>query len=108
MPNRYPLAGASARGCQPTIASVIAGRSWDGPPVDVSIVGGVVRHFACLLLLWVASVAWGQRHALDEPRLTAVGDTQSINDGVVTALAEDEAGLLWIGTTTGVVRHDGP
>ena len=66
-----------------------------------------MRHFACLLLLWVASVAWGQRHALDEPRLTAVGDTQSINDGVVTALAEDEAGLLWIGTTTGVVRHDG-
>jgi len=67
----------------------------------------VVRRLACLLLLWVASVAWGQRHALDEPRLTAVGDTQSINDGVVTALAEDEAGLLWIGTTTGVVRHDG-
>lgn len=72
------------------------------------IVDGVLHRVACLLLLlWITGLAWGQRHALDEPRFSAVGDTQSINDGVVTALAEDADGLLWIGTTTGVLRHDG-
>jgi len=37
----------------------------------------------------------------------AVGDTDSIPDGVVTALAEDRAGFLWIGTSNGLVRFDG-
>jgi ligand-binding sensor domain-containing protein len=48
-----------------------------------------------------------QRHALDEPRFTRIGDAESINDGVVTALAEDADGFVWIGTTVGLVRHDG-
>lgn len=47
------------------------------------------------------------RDALDDPRFVVVGDTHSINDGVVTALAQDDQGFLWIGTTVGLVRHDG-
>ena len=68
---------------------------------------------ACLLrilsLCWLACVACTAqaRDPLDEPRFTTVGDTRSINDGVVTALAQDERGLIWIGTPVGLVRHDG-
>lgn len=63
-----------------------------------------------IFLCWLAclaSTAWAARDPLDEPRFTAVGDTRSINDGVVTALAQDDRGLIWIGTAVGLVRHDG-
>ena len=48
-----------------------------------------------------------ERDPLNEPAFTTVGDTRSINDGVATALAQDERGLIWIGTTVGLVRYDG-
>ncbi|MBA4175592.1 MAG: hypothetical protein C0505_03385 [Leptothrix sp. (in: Bacteria)] len=51
--------------------------------------------------------AWARRDALAEPRLAQIGDARSINDGVVTALAQDDTGLIWTGTTVGLVRHDG-
>ena len=61
-------------------------------------------------LCWLACIACTAalaRDPLDEPRFTAVGDSRSINDGVVTALAQDDRGLIWIGTPVGLVRHDG-
>ncbi len=67
------------------------------------------RSLRLLCICWLACLAcaaWA-RDPLDEPRFTAVGDTRSINDGVVTALAQDERGLIWIGTAVGLVRHDG-
>lgn len=36
-----------------------------------------------------------------------VGDAERIKDGVVTGLAQDRQGLLWIATTEGLVRYDG-
>ena len=45
--------------------------------------------------------------ALVEPRFEAVGDVASITDGVVSALAQDGRGFIWIGTTAGLVRFDG-
>lgn len=36
-----------------------------------------------------------------------VGDPQRIPDGVVTALAQDAVGFVWIGTTEGLIRFDG-
>lgn len=36
-----------------------------------------------------------------------VGDIEQVPDGVVTSLAQTGDGLLWIGTTEGLVRHDG-
>ncbi len=43
------------------------------------------------------------------PRLLfqRVGDDQQLRDGVITGLAQDREGFLWIGTTEGLVRFDG-
>ena len=69
------------------------------------------RAFLLLLVLcmavWATPGARAQADPLAEPRLDRVGDTRSINDGVVTALAQDESGLIWVGTTVGLVRYDG-
>jgi signal transduction histidine kinase/ligand-binding sensor domain-containing protein len=37
----------------------------------------------------------------------SVGDTEAIPDGVVSALAQDRRGWLWIGSQNGLVRYDG-
>ena len=70
-------------------------------------VQSILRFFALVWLACVASTALAEREPLNEPTFTAVGDARSINDGVVTALAQDERGLIWIGTTVGLVRYDG-
>ena len=36
-----------------------------------------------------------------------VGDVEQVPEGVVTGLAQDGQGLLWIATTGGLVRYDG-
>jgi signal transduction histidine kinase/streptogramin lyase len=41
------------------------------------------------------------------PRFVPVGDHRAVPDGVVTALAADPRGFLWIGTTQALVRFDG-
>ncbi len=74
---------------------------------------GLAARPAALLALCAALAAAtllpaaAQRNPLAEPRFDTVGDTRSINDGVVTSLAQDSSGLIWVGTTTGVVRYDG-
>jgi diguanylate cyclase (GGDEF)-like protein len=68
---------------------------------------GLLRLLGLVWLACLAMAASAARDPLDEPRFTAVGDTRSINDGVVTALAQDDRGLIWIGTAVGLVRHDG-
>ena len=69
----------------------------------------VIPRLICLcglaVALWTAPAH--ARDALDEPGFATVGDTRTITDGVVTALAQDERGLIWIGTAVGLVRHDG-
>jgi ligand-binding sensor domain-containing protein len=42
-----------------------------------------------------------------EPNFENVGDTRSIPGGNVTALAQDQQGLIWIGTQVGLIRYDG-
>lgn len=36
-----------------------------------------------------------------------VGDDQQLRDGVITGLAQDASGFLWVGTTEGLARYDG-
>lgn len=42
-----------------------------------------------------------------QPRFEPIGDAESIPDGIITALAQDARGLMWIGTQKGLVRFDG-
>lgn len=51
--------------------------------------------------------AAGYAEQIAAPRFTTVGNDEQIPEAVVTALAEDALGLLWIGTPAGLIRHDG-
>ncbi len=55
------------------------------------------------LALALAPVAVGAPPLMFE----RVGDAEQLQDGVVTGLAQDGQGLLWIATTGGLVRYDG-
>lgn len=67
----------------------------------------ILRCIFLILLACTVGTAMAVRDPFNEPAFTAIGDTSSINDGVVTALAQDERGLIWVGTTIGLVRYDG-
>ncbi len=43
----------------------------------------------------------------DPPRFGAVGEAGGLPSSVVTALAEDSTGFVWMGTARGLVRFDG-
>jgi len=40
-------------------------------------------------------------------RFESVSDLESVPDGVVTTLAQDASGFIWIGSTRGLIRFDG-
>jgi diguanylate cyclase (GGDEF)-like protein len=70
----------------------------------------------CLGGLLIALAAFASRgepaafpdaQAMAQPRFQTVGDNGSISDGVVTALVQDDEGLVWVGTAVGLVRYDG-
>jgi ligand-binding sensor domain-containing protein/signal transduction histidine kinase len=65
----------------------------------------MLRILSCAALL-AASFAAASA-TTETAHFESVGDADSIPDGVVTALAEDRAGFLWIGTTSGLIRYDG-
>lgn len=68
--------------------------------------------FGLLLAIFHAGIAHaGAASASDfafiSPQLETIGDAQSIPEGVVTALAQDAQGFIWIGTQAGLIRYDG-
>lgn len=62
---------------------------------------------SCWLLLALALVAHAASAVQAPPRFDAVGDAAAIPQSVVSALAQDHDGRLWIGTGAGLVRYDG-
>ena len=42
-----------------------------------------------------------------EPRFELMRDADTIDDQIITALAQDKRGFLWIGTQDGLIRYDG-
>jgi signal transduction histidine kinase/ligand-binding sensor domain-containing protein len=42
-----------------------------------------------------------------QPHFQSVPGTEELGNGIITALAQDASGLIWIGTTDGVLRFDG-
>jgi len=71
----------------------------------------MVRPLLLLALLLLCGLAPpAARAGLDpmaEPRFVTASGTAAIVDGTVGALAQDERGLIWVGTSTGLVRYDG-
>ncbi len=59
------------------------------------------------MLASVPAVSALELGATDDANFETVGDRSSIYDGVVTALAQDAAGFIWIGTPNGLIRFDG-
>lgn len=67
-----------------------------------------MRHLARLLA--ACCLLWGSTtHALRQldPYFETVGDSESIPDNNVSALAQDASGFIWIGTPAGLLRYDG-
>ena len=62
---------------------------------------------ALLLLLALWPVSSRADADMVAPRFVTVGDASTVPQSVVSALAEDQQGLLWIGTGAGLVRYDG-
>jgi len=64
-------------------------------------------------MVWLATALCGVAHGAPQisadvvRQLTSVADAGAITDGVVTALARDATGYLWIGTPGGLLRYDG-
>jgi len=70
----------------------------------------ILKHFLCALTLMLAGVTMVsalELGATDDANFETVGDRSSIYDGVVTALAQDATGFIWIGTPNGLIRFDG-
>jgi len=60
-----------------------------------------------LLLLPLLASARGPAVLAAPPRFEKISDSLAIGDGVVTALAQDASGMLWLGSSSGLVRYDG-
>ena len=68
-----------------------------------------------LLCALPCAPAWGSNagpaeirdFSFTDPYFQSVGDNEAIPSGVVTSLAQDHSGILWIGTEGGLIRYDG-
>ena len=71
--------------------------------------------YAWLLIALICVCAIPPLHAnspaplapLGDAYFETIGDSESIPDNNVTAIAEDASGLIWIGTPSGLIRYDG-
>lgn len=69
---------------------------------------GLWRWIAATLLVCLfMPAAIAQDFGFTEPQFETVGDLDSIPAAVVTALAQDGRGLIWIGSQQGLLRYDG-
>jgi diguanylate cyclase (GGDEF)-like protein len=73
-----------------------------------------LRRIATVCLAaWILGVAWMAAPAsaaslpLAEPRFEILSDAGAIPDGVVSAVVLDPSGMVWVGTSVGLLRYDG-
>ena len=64
----------------------------------------IVLLLACLA---EAAFAAAAGHAPTPPVFQTIADARAVPNGVITALAEDIDGQIWVGSTNGLLRFDG-
>jgi diguanylate cyclase (GGDEF)-like protein len=69
--------------------------------------GFLAHGFLCFLPLLLAGPAGADRDPLSEVHLVSAPGASALGDGVVTALAQDGRGFLWVGNPAGLQRYDG-
>jgi ligand-binding sensor domain-containing protein len=68
----------------------------------------LLNHFgACLMLAMAICQALQASASVGAPLVALVADGGQIQNGIVTALAEDRQGFIWVGTQAGLLRYDG-
>ncbi|HNV85194.1 MAG TPA: two-component regulator propeller domain-containing protein, partial [Arenimonas sp.] len=70
----------------------------------------ILKHFLCfvaIMLVGMTPVAALEMGPPEDANFETVGDRSSIYDGVVTTMAQDASGFIWIGTPNGLIRFDG-
>lgn len=70
----------------------------------------ILKHFLCfvaIMLVGMTPVAALEMGTPEDANFETVGDRSSIYDGVVTTMAQDASGFIWIGTPNGLIRFDG-
>ena len=67
------------------------------------MLAGFLLGFSCLMPM----TAQAETNPLAESRFVTVGDERSMSDGVVSAIAQDAAGFIWVGASEGLMRYDG-
>jgi diguanylate cyclase (GGDEF)-like protein len=60
-----------------------------------------------LICLYLASLLCGLPARAASPRFEPVGEPGAVRDNIVSALALDSQGFLWLGTPDGAFRYDG-
>jgi signal transduction histidine kinase/ligand-binding sensor domain-containing protein len=70
---------------------------------------GLRRVGLCLALIGAGGCADAQSadFAFVSYQLENISDTESIPEGIITALAQDVQGFIWVGTQNGLLRFDG-
>jgi diguanylate cyclase (GGDEF)-like protein len=71
--------------------------------------GAAARYARILLLslLLPVTLAKADRDPMADLRFVPAGGTSALIDGIVSSLAQDSRGLLWMGTAAGLMRYDG-
>ena len=70
-------------------------------------------RYHLFLLVWISlftsakAVPTADIYDMGERYFQTVGDEESIPLGIITVLAQDQQGFLWIGTQKGLIRYDG-
>lgn len=70
-----------------------------------------MKMYYCLLLFLITCCSNSEElvtpFSQTNYEFISIGDVKKIPENVVTSLAEDSQGFLWIGTAAGIVRYDG-
>lgn len=65
------------------------------------------RFIICLLLLLNSVVLESLADPFENYYFESIGDRKGTQPSTITALIQDNAGFIWMGTTTGLIRYDG-